>query len=727
MGNLYCKCNTCNSLFEQSLLETPCPFCGDELSYKESDTIINYFNPNLPKLNNPLDFMYTTPSTFGSDKLPFARRTARNYLTRNQNTKYHILQVIPICKFINDRRILTNLCIVWDNDYQNKAYGISQDIKDSLCYKLIDINFENLLMDKENIQIRVYTKMVPDDCYERFLRNKDEFFTSFNISDLFSLYNSINWDLLDDYREKKTIYEYSAVNYLLHIFELIHVPNIDIIDYDTRLLSFDGCIYDMNFDNYIASNNILMTSNEFLDKYVKTSVSPYLEGIELTDYEDIFDYFSTYTEGAIAPNAVGLNQAAQRSSIVFNKLYELGYNPKMQVFSVGEATSLCPTFEKDGNLYYIECNENIMQGINEFESLEDMYTVLKEVYNEENTDNMFITIEGLTADVLSFILNHSKTNKEFLTRLIDLNNKKREEFVYANTVQDEEDFKNSVISEFDIFEMTPQTLFKYGKTHFKLRNYQKLAGDEHGYMFVDKNGIVAGYIIVQDKIYPIPIGNRTIPTVTTLEAASDYKLKGIELAMIDYYKKKTGTYNLRIECRNFALQDKIVATDEYKKIDSDKPFTLFETITEEEPLVLNEAINANKRKQIEEKIYKTFDLLDKTGANTQKYKNLFKSMSDDKFDKYIKEFLADDKKNFYLEVLPNKNCPRIKDCKEALDYLKVPAEEYIYYRQDGHEKDPIRSRYKVPVLYINLRRLQQMLSKKNTYSLDINKRNMKTG
>ena len=71
---------------------------------------------------------------------------------------------------------------------------------------------------------------------------------------------------------------------------------------------------------------------------------------------------------------------------------------------------------------------------------------------------------------------------------------------------------------------------------------------------------------------------------------------------------------------------------------------------------------------------------------------------------------ATNKKNFYLEVLPNKNCPRIKDCKEALDYLKVPAEEYIYYRQDGHEKDPIRSRYKVPVLYINLRRLRVKLN-----------------
>jgi hypothetical protein len=726
MAELYCKCNTCNSIFnDQVLLESPCPFCGDSLSYKEIDNIKKYFKPELPKLNNPMDFILPTRLF---DKLPFNQPISRNYLTRNQNSKYHILNVIPVCKFINNRSILINLCIVWDNDFNNKAYSILPDPTNSLLYKLDSVVFENLFFDrKENMQIRVFTKIVPDECYERFLRNYEEFKNSFDNSDLFSLYNSINWELLDSEKEQKTYYEYASINYLLHIFELIHVPNIDIIDFDIRLLSFESIIYDMNFVDSVGSENEILSADKFLEKYVNNKMSPYLEGISFEDYEDIYDYFGSYLEGAVAPNAVGLNTAAQRSSAVFNKLYDLGYNPKMQIYSLGETTSLCPTFEKDGTLYYIECNNNIMKGINEFESVEDMKEIMNEVYNDYNDNSLFLTIEGLTSDVLTFILNNAKSNKEFLTRLIDLNNKKREEFIYSHTVQDEEDFKNSIISEFDIVPMTPQTLFKYGKTHFKLRNCQKLAGDEHGFMFIDKNGIIAGYIIVQDKIYQIPIGTRTIPTVTSLEAASDYKLKGIEMAMVDYYKKKTDTYNLRIECRNFDLRDRIVATEEYKKIDSDKPFTLFETITEEEPLVLNEAINANKRKQIEEKIYKTFDLLDKTGANTQKYKTLFKSMSDDKFDKYIKEFLADDKKNFYLEVLPNKNCPRIKDCKEALDYLKVPAEEYIYYRQDGHEKDPIRSRYKVPVLYINLRRLQQMLSKKNTYSLDINKRNMKTG
>lgn len=718
MDNFYCKCNNCNSILEGYLIESPCPFCNEALDYKQSSSIVNYFS--IPKLNNPLD--YTIPT------IPFEKKTKRNYLTRNNTDGYHLLSIVPIFKFINDRKILKNLCIVWDNDFNDKAYGIMQNVKDNLTYNLNHINFENIFItDKENYIIRVFSKIVPSDCKERFLRNFEEINSSFNCSDSFSIYNSINWDLLDNFNEKKTIYEYSAVNYLLHIFELIKVPNIDVFDYETKLLSFDSIVSDLNLENTVDSYNKEYTAQQFLDKFYKTDVNPFLEDVSFDDFEDVFDYFSEFNEGAIAPNAVGLNTAANRSISVYNKLYDLGYNPKMHIYSLEEATSLCPTYEKDGIVYYIECNNNIMMGINEFESLDDMKDVLNEVYNPYNLDNLFITIEGLTADILKFIVNNSKDSKELLSRLISLNSKKQEDFIYSQTVQDEEDFKNSIVSQFDIKEMNPQNLFKYGRTFYKLRNCRNLAGNQHGYMFIDENDNIAGYIIIEDKVYNTEIGNRTFRTVVALDATSEFKDKGIEIAMIDYYKKKNNVNNLRIECRNFNLAAKIENTNEYNKLDLNTPYIVFESINESKEFVLNEAINANKRKQIEEKIYKTFDLLDKTGSNTQKYKTLFKSMSDEKFDKYIKELINDNKKNFYLEVLPNKNCPRIKDCKDALDYLKVPTEEYVYYKHDGHEQDPIRSRYKVPVLYVNLRRLQQMLSKKNTYSLEINKRNMKTG
>lgn len=147
----------------------------------------------------------------------------------------------------------------------------------------------------------------------------------------------------------------------------------------------------------------------------------------------------------------------------------------------------------------------------------------------------------------------------------------------------------------------------------------------------------------------------------------------------------------------------------------------------EDFIFLNEAPQTNnKRQKIEKVIYDTFNILDKTGANTKKYKELFNSMNDDQFNSYMKTFLKDKKANFYLEVLPNKNEPSLSEIEKALEYLDVPKDEYVYFRDGEHKDNPIRTRYKVPVGYVTLKRMQQVLSKKNTYSLDINKRALKT-
>lgn len=724
MGNLYCKCNNCKSIFNESLLDNPCPFCGDSLNYKESEVISNYFTANskLPKLNDPKDFIYH----FNNYGTPATNGVHTNYLTRSNNKKYHIFSIVPVYQFVNDRHILIELCFVWDNDFENKAFGIIPNPNDSLKLQFSKIIFKNLLFNdiNRNYNLKIFNKVVSDTCYEKFLRVIDDIKSSFNISDYFSLYNSINWDLLDDKNQQKTCYEYSAVNYFLNICKLIKMP-IDVNNFDYALLSLDAVINDLRIENDYSDNYI--SAEEFKTRFLNNDENPLLESVEFSDYEDIFDYFSVYRENAIAPNAVGLNAAAQRSSTVFNKLYELGYKPEMNIYSVGEATSLCPTFEKDGTTYFIECNNNIMMGINEFDSIDEMKDVLNEVYNEEDNSHLFLTIKGLTPEVLKHILRNSKTNKDFLTSLVNLNNKDNETYTYEDNIYDEYKVENSPISEFDVKEMTPQTLFKYSRTFYKLKNYTKLGGNQHGFMFIDKNDNVIGFIIVEDKTYDIQTEKRTIPTIVALEAASDYKSSGIELAMIEYYKNKKGVQYIRIEPRNLLLADRIKDSNEFREIHNDNSniYPLYESIIDGK--VLTEAINSSKRKQIEEKVYKVFDLLDKTGGNTQKYKTFFKSMSDDQFDKYIKNFIHDDTQNFYLEILPNKSCPRIKDCVNALNYLNVPTEEYVYYKQDGHEKDPIRSRYKVPILYVNLKRVQQMLSKKNTYSLDISKRNMKTG
>jgi len=134
-----------------------------------------------------------------------------------------------------------------------------------------------------------------------------------------------------------------------------------------------------------------------------------------------------------------------------------------------------------------------------------------------------------------------------------------------------------------------------------------------------------------------------------------------------------------------------------------------------------------KRKKIEALVYKVFDQLDKTKANTKKYKDFFNKMTDKEFDTWAKRFLEGDD-NLQLEILPWKNEPSMDDIQGCAKSIGLPLEEYVYFRHEGEAdengvKKIVRSRSKCCVGYISVRRLQQILSKKNSYTTDISKRN----
>lgn len=156
----------------------------------------------------------------------------------------------------------------------------------------------------------------------------------------------------------------------------------------------------------------------------------------------------------------------------------------------------------------------------------------------------------------------------------------------------------------------------------------------------------------------------------------------------------------------------------YKKFNMDTRFLYINDndnsnirLVSEDWTILNEASNKGKRTKIkrqemEKTIYTFFSLIDKTGKNAEKYKNKFSKMTDKQFFDYMDDFLNDDKKNFYLEILPNLNEPSLKQIKEVADYLGINLDEYIFYRSYGDDKQPVRSPYKVPVGYISIRRLR---------------------
>jgi len=140
--------------------------------------------------------------------------------------------------------------------------------------------------------------------------------------------------------------------------------------------------------------------------------------------------------------------------------------------------------------------------------------------------------------------------------------------------------------------------------------------------------------------------------------------------------------------------------------------------------------NIKNRKKIEEIVLKTMKLLDPYGYNENRYETMFSQMSDNQFTRFMNQMMSDDDYNFTLETTPfekNHVDLDIRNIKKAADYLGVPLDEYIYMPFINPNGSPVRSRERVPVGYVFAKRLEQILSKKNAYSSEINQRDSKTG
>lgn len=148
---------------------------------------------------------------------------------------------------------------------------------------------------------------------------------------------------------------------------------------------------------------------------------------------------------------------------------------------------------------------------------------------------------------------------------------------------------------------------------------------------------------------------------------------------------------------------------------------------EEEILNEDNSSLSNKRKKVIEFIIKAINLVDKTKKNGNKYQEFFDKMSDKQFDDYMKKLRDNEDENFYMQILPNDNEPSLEDIKKGLNYINIPTEEYVYFRHRGHKDNPLRTSNPVSVGFLTIKRLQQILTKKNRYSLAADKRNMKTG
>jgi len=141
------------------------------------------------------------------------------------------------------------------------------------------------------------------------------------------------------------------------------------------------------------------------------------------------------------------------------------------------------------------------------------------------------------------------------------------------------------------------------------------------------------------------------------------------------------------------------------------------------------AMTTTKRKKMENLIYAVFDALDPSGSNTKKYKDAFTDMSDVQFDKYFKTIFNND--NLYL-ILDNveytKQNLTLDTVIEAAKVLDVPLfERVVFPHMSPDPSKPIVTPAPCPVGYIHIKRLQQMISKKNSTSIDMSERSTTTG
>lgn len=136
-------------------------------------------------------------------------------------------------------------------------------------------------------------------------------------------------------------------------------------------------------------------------------------------------------------------------------------------------------------------------------------------------------------------------------------------------------------------------------------------------------------------------------------------------------------------------------------------------------------ITKKQRQEAEELIYRFFDTLDKTKANSTHYKEMFADMTDAQFVKFIS-------KNFpyRFHQRPFEIEPSMSDACDACEkVLNVPVFETVKlpYQYINSKGEAVETEREQLVIYITLKKMQQFLTHKNSMSTDITNRNMKTG
>ena len=140
------------------------------------------------------------------------------------------------------------------------------------------------------------------------------------------------------------------------------------------------------------------------------------------------------------------------------------------------------------------------------------------------------------------------------------------------------------------------------------------------------------------------------------------------------------------------------------------------------------AFSKQTRKKMEDLVFNFFSKLDPSGKNTKKYKDFFGSMSDSQFQSFFNKFFQDKSASLTLAIVTYEHDLSMKNIEDAAKFLGVPLFETVVFPDiDSENGKSITTSFEVPVGYIHMKAMQQMVRKKNSTSVSIDKRDPRTG
>lgn len=135
-------------------------------------------------------------------------------------------------------------------------------------------------------------------------------------------------------------------------------------------------------------------------------------------------------------------------------------------------------------------------------------------------------------------------------------------------------------------------------------------------------------------------------------------------------------------------------------------------------------VDNKKRAEVEQFIYDVLDAADTTHTNSDYYKALFAEMDNNQFYRFFQRRMPI---RFHQSAF--KVEPKMYEIVDAFKIMGAPLFEEVnlpYLYTDPKTNKPIRSK-ECLVVYLHIKRMKQMISKKNSTAMEIADRDMRTG